>query len=196
METKRNRKCRIPRIDAEREASFSLLYDTHWEPLFRYVMRILPDEHDVADVVQETFIICWESAIDANRLKSVRSYLLVIARNLAFKRFRERLKQTKFEQRLIDHYGGVDADMLAGMHTKELARLIEAEVEKLPARMREVFTLSRREHLSYKEIAARLKISDETVKKQISKSLKHLRLKLDDEYIPYLIILLVFDLFR
>ncbi len=195
MEAKRNRKYRIPHVNAERETSFSVLYDTHWEQLFRYVVRILPDEQDVADVVQETFITFWESAIDPDRLQSVKSYLLVIARNLAFKRFREQLKQTQFEQRLIDHYGWVDADMLAGMHTKELAQLIDEEVKKLPERMREVFTLSRKEHLSYNEIAERLKISNETVKKQISKSLKHLRLKLGDEYIPYLIFLLISDCF-
>src|SRR5690606_24300320 len=87
METKRNQKYCIARVGAEKEASFSVLYDAHWELLFQYVMRILPDEQDVADVVQETFITFWESNIDADRLKSVKSYLLVIARNLAFKRF-------------------------------------------------------------------------------------------------------------
>lgn len=195
METERNKKFRVPRVRTEREATFSALYDAHWERLFRYVVRILPDEDDVADVVQDTFILFWESEFDAGQFESVGAYLLVIARNLAFKRFRERLKQAQFEQRLIDHFGGSSADILVNIHTKELAQFIDAEVEKLPARMREVFTLSRREHLSYKEIAERLKISDETVKKQISKSLRHLRLKLSDEYIPYLIILAVSDNF-
>ncbi|MGK6350971.1 RNA polymerase sigma factor [Parapedobacter sp. DT-150] len=195
MKTKYNRKYRIPYVSAERETSFSMLYDTHWERLFRYVVRILPDEEDVADVVQDTFIMFWEGDFDASQFKSVRSYLLVIARNLAFKRFRERLKRTQFEQRLMDHFGGGNTDMLASIHTKELAQLIDVEVDKLPERMREVFTLSRREHLSYKEIAERLNISDETVKKQISKSLRHLRLKLNDGYIPYPLLLTMSDNF-
>jgi RNA polymerase sigma-70 factor, Bacteroides expansion family 1 len=195
MKTKYNRKYRIPRVSAERETCFSMLYDAHWERLFRYVVRILPDEEDVADVVQETFILFWESDFEAKEFNSVASYLLVIARNLAFKRFRERLKRTQFEQRLMDHFGGENTDMLMNIHTKELAQLIDEEVEKLPERMREVFTLSRKEHLSYKEIAERLNISDETVKKQISKSLRQLRLKLNDEYIPYLIILAIYDNF-
>ncbi|GGG86113.1 DNA-directed RNA polymerase sigma-70 factor [Parapedobacter pyrenivorans] len=172
-----------------------MLYDAHWERLFRYVVRILPDEDDVADVVQETFILFWESDFDAREFNSVEAYLLVIARNLAFKRFREQLKRTQFEQRLMDHFGGGNSDMLMDIHTKELSQLIDAEVDKLPERMREVFTLSRKEHLSYKEIAERLNISDETVKKQISKSLRHLRLKLNEEYITYLIILAISDNF-
>ncbi|WP_188505679.1 RNA polymerase sigma factor [Parapedobacter pyrenivorans] len=195
MKTKCNRKYHIPRVSAERETSFSMLYDAHWERLFRYVVRILPDEDDVADVVQETFILFWESDFDAREFNSVEAYLLVIARNLAFKRFREQLKRTQFEQRLMDHFGGGNSDMLMDIHTKELSQLIDAEVDKLPERMREVFTLSRKEHLSYKEIAERLNISDETVKKQISKSLRHLRLKLNEEYITYLIILAISDNF-
>src|SRR5690606_7320058 len=174
---------------------FSSIYDTYWEQLFRYVIRILPDENDVADVVQETFITFWEARTKLEHVKSTKAYLFIIARNLAFKLFRERLKQSEFEQRLVEHYGIIDADMLADVHTKELSDLIDAEVEKLPERMREVFVLSRKEHLSYREIAERLKISDGTVKKQISKSLKYLRLKLDDEYMPYLVLFLMIDYF-
>lgn len=195
METERNNKFRAQRIQTEREATFSALYDTHWERLFRYVVRILPDEDDVADVVQDTFITFWESHFDTSQFQSVGAYLLVIARNLAFKRFRERVRRTDFEQRLTDHFVVDNADMLVDIHAKELAELIDAEVEKLPERMREVFTLSRKEHLSYKEIAERLNISDQTVKKQISKSLRHLRLKLNDDYISYLVILAISDNF-
>jgi RNA polymerase sigma-70 factor (ECF subfamily) len=44
--------------------------------------------------------------------------------------------------------------------------------------MREVFEMSRKEHLTYKEIAACLGTSEETVKKQVSGALKVLRVKL------------------
>jgi RNA polymerase sigma-70 factor (ECF subfamily) len=40
--------------------------------------------------------------------------------------------------------------------------------------------LSRKENLSYKEIAGRLGISDKTVKKQMHKSLQQIRLNLKD----------------
>ena len=195
MEAERNKKIRAPRIHTGKETTFSALYDAHWERLFRYVVRILPDEDDVADVVQETFITFWESDFETSQFQSVGAYLLVIARNLAFKRFRERVKRSEFEQRLLDHFVAGNADMLVNIYAKELAELIDAEVEKLPERMREVFTLSRKEDLSYKEIAERLNISDQTVKKQISKSLRHLRLKLNDDYTPYLVILAISDNF-
>ena len=186
---------RIRKFDTKSESSFSAIYDAYWERLFRFVIRILPDEDDVADVIQETFITFWEARARLEHIKSVKSYLFVIARNLAFRRFREQLKYGDAASRLIDQYAEADDSTLAAIHTRELSAIIDAEVEKLPERMREVFVLSRKEHLSYKEIAERLKISDQTVKKQINKSLKYLRLKLDEEYIPYLVILLLIDQF-
>jgi DNA-directed RNA polymerase specialized sigma24 family protein len=44
--------------------------------------------------------------------------------------------------------------------------------------MREVFELSRKQHLSHKEIAARLGTTEQTVKKQVSNTVKILRMKL------------------
>lgn len=177
------------------EQLFSDIYDRYWERLFRYVIRILPDEDDVADVLQETFVTFWEMRRRLEHVKSVKSYLFMIARNFAFKRFRERAKETDIVDRLVRHYGEVNESMAESLYGKELNEWFDREMGRLPERMREVFVLSRKEHLSYKEIAERLNISDQTVKKQISKSLKLLRLKLDEEYIPYLMLLLFIDYF-
>ncbi|RYE13029.1 MAG: sigma-70 family RNA polymerase sigma factor [Sphingobacteriales bacterium] len=59
-----------------------------------------------------------------------------------------------------------------------LAAIIEKEINELPEKMREVFVLSRKHHLSHKEIALQLGIEETTVKRQISNALKILRVKL------------------
>src|SRR5690606_16277594 len=107
--------------------------------------------------------------------------------------FREQLKRVEIEDRLVEFYGSSERNTEWSVGAKELSALLDAEIENLPERMREVFLLSRKEHLSYKEIAERLNISDQTVKKQIYNSLKYLRLKIDKEYIPYLTLLLFID---
>jgi len=48
----------------------------------------------------------------------------------------------------------------------------------LPSKMRTVFELSRNEHLSHREIAFKLEISEQTVSKQITNALRILKLKL------------------
>lgn len=62
---------------------------------------------------------------------------------------------------------------------QELKEAIEKEIALLPPKMREVFELSRKQDLSYKEIADQLHISDKTVKKQVNNALHILREKLD-----------------
>src|SRR5690606_22036688 len=161
------------------EEMFSDLYDGYWERVFQYVIRILPDEDDAADVLQEPFVTVWEVRNQLAHVKSTKSYLFAMARNFAFKRFRERAKEADFSGQLVRYYSDTDESATASVYGKELSEWFDREVNRLPARMREVFVLSRKEHLSYKEIGERLNISDQTVKKQVSKSLKLLRLKLD-----------------
>lgn len=183
-------------LSEEDESVFSDTYKQYWQMLFRYVIRILPDEDDVADVVQETFVIFWEMRGKLDKIKSIKAYLLIIARNIAFKLLRERLKQSAVEDRLVEYYGDTDISTEQAIHERVLSGIIDAEINKLPEKMRNVFVLSRKEHLSYKEIAERLNISDQTVKKQIHNSLKCLRLKLDAEYISYLTLLFFIDSLR
>jgi len=52
---------------------------------------------------------------------------------------------------------------------------IRRGIDRLPARRKEVFMLSRQENLTYDEIAARLGLSKNTVKEHISEALSFLR---------------------
>ena len=184
---------RLQSLIARDDTVFTDIYNQYWESLFKYAMRILSNEDMAADIVQETFVTFWEMCAKLGEVRSIKAYLFIMTRNLAFKRFREQLKRVEIEDRLVEFYGSSERNTEWSVGAKELSALLDAEIENLPERMREVFLLSRKEHLSYKEIAERLNISDQTVKKQIYNSLKYLRLKIDKEYIPYLTLLLFID---
>jgi len=70
-------------------------------------------------------------------------------------------------------------------NVRELARIIEEEIEKMPPKMREIFELSRKKHLSHREIAVKLNLSDHTVRNQIKRAL--IMLKNNKNIRPYLI---------
>jgi RNA polymerase sigma-70 factor (ECF subfamily) len=67
--------------------------------------------------------------------------------------------------------------------------IIEKEIADLPAKMREVFELSRKTFLSHKEIAGQLDLSEKTVRNQVNNALKVLRVKLG--IFVFLLVLLV-----
>lgn len=183
----------IRQLQEGNESAFTAIYEQYWATLFKYVIRILPEENEVADVVQETFVTFWELRNRLAKVRSIKAYLFIMARNLAFRRFRENLRQETAGEHLVEFYANTEVSMELTIELKDLADLIDAEIGRLPEKMREVFVLSRKEHLSYQEIAERLEISDETVKKQISRALKYLRVRMDKSYIPYLTILMIID---
>ncbi|MGL5228735.1 MAG: sigma-70 family RNA polymerase sigma factor, partial [Bacteroidales bacterium] len=57
----------------------------------------------------------------------------------------------------------------------DLKEHIQKLISELTPRQKEIFQMSREEHLSYKEIAARLSISEKTVERHINDALKFLR---------------------
>ncbi|MGJ1536295.1 RNA polymerase sigma factor [Sphingobacterium multivorum] len=177
------------------EAIFSQVYESYWEDLFKYVMRILNDLDETADIVQESFISFWEIKAQVPRIRSLKAYLFILARNKAFKRLKEKLKNQHLVEQMSSFYAEHGATSPESMELKELSDWIDTEINKLPERMREVFILSRKQYLSYQEIAQLLNISDQTVKKQIYNSLKFLRQHIDPAYLPYLTVFLAFDYF-
>jgi len=174
------------------EKAFSLLYDMLWEALFGYVMRILRDRDDTMDVVQETFIDLWQQRNSLTGVNAIKSYVFSIARYKAIRYIRLNIEKRDYLSSLIEFFDEQDESIESQFFSEELQSIIETEVANLPTKMREVFILSRDKNLSHKEIADQLNISDKTVKKQISNSLKILRLKLTDR--SYSILLITFTL--
>ncbi len=73
---------------------------------------------------------------------------------------------------------------------RELEKKVEEELEELPSRCREIFTMSRMQQLTNDEIAARLDISKRTVENQLTYALRHLRLSI--RHFLYFLFLLPF----
>ena len=163
------------------ETAFSDFYNQHWEPLFKYAAGILSNKEEAADVVQEAFIAFWDARHLVREIANLQAYLYVIARNKAFKRLRSSLRNHETLERLVRFYADVDEQTEHKVVTNDLSTVIDAEISRLPEKMRQIFIMSRKEHLSHNEIAEKLQISDLTVKKQISNALKYLRLRMADD---------------
>ncbi len=60
----------------------------------------------------------------------------------------------------------------------DLKAYIEKEIQALPPKMKQIFELSRKAHLSHKEIAEKLDTSENNVSTQITNALRILRTKI------------------
>jgi RNA polymerase sigma-70 factor (family 1) len=161
--------------------AFTEIYERYWDKLLAYTMRAIRRQPDAEDIVQELFVSIWRRRHELDIERALSTYLYNSARYLAIRHIEKNSTYSDYLQRLALRIAveegfvpGVEADIFG----RELGEQIDRLILELPGKMQEVFILSRRHHLSYKEIADRLSISEETVRKQVYKSLQILRARL------------------
>jgi RNA polymerase sigma-70 factor (family 1) len=162
-------------------AAFTEIYERYWDRLLAYTMRAIRRQPDAEDIVQELFVSIWRRRHELDIERALSTYLYNSARYLAIRHIEKNSTYSDYLQRLTLRIA-VEQDTVPGVEAEIFGRELEAQIDKLilelPGKMQEVFLLSRRHHLSYKEIADRLSISEETVRKQVYKSLQILRSRL------------------
>jgi len=166
----------LHRMVDDDQAAFTCLYRRHWEALFISTVRVIGNREDAEDIIQEVFASLWNRRKALNLTGRLAGYLQVsvkykainyIDRNITRRNYLETLS------RVADTGTAASPEVL--LRVKEVQQLIQTVIESMPPKMREVFQFSRREHLSHKEIAIRLGISEETVKKHIQHAMQLLR---------------------
>lgn len=165
----------LEKLNTGNYQAFTIFYGRYWENAFLYVQRVINNENEAKDIVQDTFLTIWNLQGKLDHVESFRAYLLTIARNKALRYIRDHNHKTELIDDFISFLKDHEPSALDQLIKDELALFVETEVAKMPDRMRETYKRSREEGLSNKEIALLMEVSDQTVKKQIHYSLKHLR---------------------
>jgi RNA polymerase sigma-70 factor (ECF subfamily) len=159
-------------------AAFSELFRRYKEPLYFHAKRMLGDNDEARDIVQDLFAALWSKRESLVLPAAVDNYLYGSVRNriLDFIAHQKVISRYTASFELYLEKGVESTDQL--VREKELARIIQTEIARLPEKMREIFELSRNEELSYREIAQRMNLSEHTVKKQAQRAIKILRLRI------------------
>lgn len=166
-------------VTTKDQTAFSEIYERYWALLFIHAMKMLRDEDEVNDLLQELFINLWKKAEDLRTITSVSSYLYSALRNKVFNLIEHQKVKRNYSDSITKFAQSGSFVTDEQVRINELSRIIEAEIALLPPKMREIFEMSRNQHLSHKEIAEKLGISDKTVRKQINNALKILKVKLN-----------------
>ncbi|MBO9154456.1 RNA polymerase sigma factor [Chitinophaga sp. GCM10012297] len=160
------------------EAAFTEIYKRYWKLLYTTAFGIIRDGDAAQDILQEVFIRIWRGRHTLD-ITSLKPYLQQAARFGVLKAIRAQ----KTDKAFYDRLAAITIDVLAEdlLLYKEQRELFEKLLSGLPENVKEAFYLSRENNLTYKQIAARLNISEKTVEKRISKSLRYFRDNLNYE---------------
>jgi len=174
-----DREC-LRRLAAGDRDAAAPLYDRHARAIYSLVLRIVDDESDAEDVVQEVFTQAWRQAsrYDASR-GAVGAWLLIMARTRALDKLRARRArsgpQPLDDERLMEQVPAAGPDAAEHLVDAEQARIVQRALGELPLLQRLAIELAYYEGLTQREIAERLEEPLGTVKTRIRLGLLKLR---------------------
>jgi RNA polymerase sigma-70 factor (ECF subfamily) len=161
--------------------ALSELYDRHGRLVYSLALRVLRDQGDAEDVVQEVFSQAWRQA---SRYESTRgpvvAWLMNLARSRAIDRLRSRRARPETggndveADRVLDLAPPIDEQLALS----DQAEQIRAAVEQLSLVQRVAIELAFYEGLTHVEIAERLELPLGTVKTRIRQGLSKLKERL------------------
>ena len=156
--------------------SFKYFFDRYYDDLCNFVHVYLHDQVLSEEIVQDIFVYFWENKEKLQINTSVKSFLFSASK---FKSL-NLLRDTKTKKRIVEKIGKTEPLITSEeensyLDTGEFKKILDAAVDQLAPKCREVFLLSKFEDLSNKEIAEKLGISVKTVENQMTIALKKLR---------------------
>lgn len=157
--------------------AYKQIYQRYWAVLYRHARRMISDEEEAKDLIQDLFTNLWYKADELKIETSLSSYLYGTVRYQVFGLIDKRKVRQQHITSLQKFMKEAEFTTDTTVRENELKRLIEREISMLPPKMCEVFELSRKSQLNHREISQQMDISDQTVKKQIYNAVKILRLK-------------------
>ena len=171
---------------------FEDLYQTFFNKLYLSSYKLTNNKELSEDLVQETFMVLWQSRNDFYSIIKVDNYLFAVLRNKVFEAYRKKKFDTIFLDTKFDDF--VQNELSENeLEADDLQSKIDELIELLPEKRKKIFVMSRFNEKSIDEIALELNLSPQTVKNQIHTSLQFLKKNLNSELF---ICLIVSDFFR
>ena len=168
LQSENKEKYLLKRLKKNDHQAFEVIFDTYKGKLYHFIHNSLPLEEDAESVVQEIFVKLWLSREKIDDEKSLNAYLFTIARNQIYDHLRKLLQKRKYMKFLVTNYSS--ASVQNEIEYWEFEKYLHEHIEKLPEKRRKIYILSKIQGLSYREIAGRLNISENTVDMQMRKA--------------------------
>jgi RNA polymerase sigma-70 factor (ECF subfamily) len=170
------------------EESYEELISRYQQPVYGMVFRLVGNQSDASDVVQEVFLKVFRSVGSFREKSSLRTWIYRIAVNEAYNQRRwfgrhckreVAIESEEHEQTTYDVAADPGPSPFDRAVNTETRQLIEVALERVNPIFRAAVVLRDIEDLSYEEIAEILQVSLGTVKSRILRGREALRRELN-----------------
>lgn len=171
----------VKNISLNNPTALKQLWDALAPDVYKLVYSILKSDDDAKEVTQMVFIKIWEVRNSLKTDSEIKPFLFTIARNSSYdvlrKKYREKIMLGNLQNGFDELYATPEDDEATAILRDRLSELIE----QMPQQRRSIFLMSRFQGLTYKQIAQKYNISENTVDTQMRRALKFLREHLSEE---------------
>ena len=168
----------VVRCQAGRQEAWEELVSRWERPLLYYIRRMVDDEQEAWQLLQETWLHAVRGLGRLQRPEYLPKWLYSICRKNVMTYYRKHHRQIKYEHQSYPENGAMDASDLSF----ENAEAVHWGLTQLPPAFREVLTLFFLQDLTLDEIADVLAIPAGTVKSRLYYARQQLRRILENDY--------------
>jgi RNA polymerase sigma-70 factor (family 1) len=154
---------------------FNVLVRQHSRNLYGYAFRILRNQEEAEDAVQEVFIKLWNMGKKLDEYSSIGALATTMIKNYCIDQIRKKKHFTNEESIVQENQFTDDSSPYRLMESKESGEIISKIIEELPEIYRILIKMKEIEGLSYEEIAEKTRQNINTLRVTISRARKIIR---------------------
>ena len=155
-------------------AAFTRLVESYANTVTAIALAIVRDFSAAQDIAQDVFLVVWRDLSKLRNPASFAPWVRQITRNRAQEWMRSRVRERSDEGTLLS-VADVRLSPRENLEREEQQRIVDEVIEALPDEAREIITLYYREGRSVKQVADLLDLSEEVVKKRMSRARERIR---------------------
>ena len=171
----------ISRCQQGDKDAFRWVVQTHQRMIFSLALKMLCDEEEAKDMVQETFIRVWQSITGFDTQKTFSTWVYTIASRLCIDRLKRARKVVALpEDELVLRRFASDGDEQLSLENKEWVSIVRTLAENLSDKQRLIFTLCQLEGLPSAEVEQITGLGARQVKSNLYVARQTIRKRLND----------------
>lgn len=176
------------RLQHNDQEAFRAIYELYAPRLVAKLIQLLRSEELAQDILQDIFVKIWEIRQTIDPDLSFVGLLYKMAANLSKNAYRKSMYDkalyASFEEDL--GYNPIEDSL----NQSDAKAILDAALNTLTPRQKEVYVMHKMEGRSYQEIAEMLKISSSAINHHIQEAGKKLKMALKNQYLELIILLI------
>jgi len=152
-------------ISLGNEQAFRQLFNAYHQQLGTYIFRLINSTELAEEIVLDVFLKIWINHETLQGVQNFKAYLFVVSKNHTLNALKRVVKARAMQKKMEEHY---TKDVFSEKEDlNDYYNLLDEAIDHLPPQQQKIYLLSRHKRLKYSEIAQKLGLSHETVKKYL-----------------------------